>query len=54
MLIMSAGISLPFVLTARRFETINGVIRLCAGVFSLAFGLMIAWELLHHSLKTGS
>jgi ABC-type nickel/cobalt efflux system permease component RcnA len=54
MLIMSAVISLPFVLTARRFETINGMIRLCAGVFSLAFGLMIAWELLHQFWKTGS
>ena len=47
MLIMSAVISVPFVLTARRFEAINGVIRLCAGLFSLAFGLMIAWELIH-------
>lgn len=47
MLIMSAVISVPFVLTARRFENINGVIRLCAGLFSLAFGLMIAWELIH-------
>jgi ABC-type nickel/cobalt efflux system permease component RcnA len=54
MLIMSAVISLPFVLTARRFETINGMIRLCAGVFSLAFGLMIAWELLNHVWKTAS
>ena len=47
MLIMSALISVPFVLTARRFEAINSLIRLCAGLFSLAFGLMIAWELLH-------
>ena len=54
MLIMSAVISLPFVLTARRFEALNGVIRLCAGVFSLAFGLMIAWELLHHFWNSGS
>lgn len=52
MLIMSALISLPFVLTARRFEAINAVIRLCAGLFSLAFGLMIAWELLHEVWKT--
>ncbi len=49
MLIMSAVISVPFVLTARRFEAINGVIRLCAGLFSLAFGLMIAWELIHRA-----
>lgn len=54
MLIMSALISVPFVLTARRFEAINGIIRLCAGLFSLAFGLMIAWELLHEVWKTNS
>jgi sulfite exporter TauE/SafE len=53
MLIMSAVISVPFVLTARRFEAINGVIRLCAGLFSLAFGLMIAWELIHRIWKSG-
>lgn len=52
MLIMSALISLPFVLTARRFEAINATIRLCAGLFSLAFGLMIVWELLHEVWKT--
>ena len=52
MLIMSAVISVPFVLTARRFEAINGVIRLCAGLFSLAFGLMIAWELIHQIWKS--
>jgi ABC-type nickel/cobalt efflux system permease component RcnA len=50
MLIMSAVISVPFILTARRFEMINGAIRLCAGVFSLGFGLMIAWELIHKLL----
>jgi len=52
MLIMSALMSLPFVLTARRFEAINSGIRLCAGLFSLAFGLMIVWELLHEVWKT--
>lgn len=52
MLIMSAVISVPFVLTAQRFEAINGVIRLCAGLFSLAFGLMIAWELIHRVWKS--
>jgi sulfite exporter TauE/SafE len=54
MLIMSAMISVPFVLTARRFEVINRVIRLCAGLFSLGFGLMIAWELLHEVFTTNS
>ncbi len=51
MLIMSAVISVPFILTAHRFEMINGAIRLCAGVFSLGFGLMIAWELIHKLLE---
>ena len=51
MLIMSAVISVPFVLTARRFEAINGVIRLCAGVFSLAFGLMIGSAVFFYPLS---
>jgi high-affinity nickel-transport protein len=54
MLIMSSVISVPFVLSARRFNAINGVIRFGAGIFSLGFGLMIAWELLQHFWKIGS
>jgi len=54
MLIMSAMISVPFVLTASRFEVINTAIRLSAGLFSLGFGLMIAWELLHEVFATSS
>ena len=46
MLLMSAAISLPFIITARRFSAINGVIRLLAGVFSIFFGVIIAWEIL--------
>ena len=46
MLLMSAAISLPFVITARRFSAINGAIRLLAGVFSISFGVIIAWEIL--------
>jgi High-affinity nickel-transport protein. len=46
MLLMSAAISLPFVITVRRFSAINGAIRLLAGVFSIGFGLMIAWDIL--------
>ena len=46
MWLMSAAISLPFVLTARRFSAINGVIRLLAGLFSIALGLLVAWEIL--------
>jgi high-affinity nickel-transport protein len=45
MLLMSALIGLPFSLTARRFERINTVIRLVAGVFSIGFGILLAWEL---------
>jgi len=45
MLLMSATISLPFIVTARRFSAINGAIRLVAGLFSIIFGLMIAWTL---------
>ncbi len=52
MLVMSALVSVPFVLTARRFETINGAIRLCAGLFSLLFGMILAWKLLRDILKT--
>ena len=46
MLLMSAAISLPFIITARRFSAINGMIRLLAGLFSIFFGLMIGWNLL--------
>jgi high-affinity nickel permease len=45
MLLMSATISLPFIVTARRFSAINGTIRLLAGLFSIIFGLTIAWSL---------
>lgn len=46
MLLMSAMIGLPFAVTARRFAVVNGGIRLFAGVFSVLFGLMLAWNLL--------
>jgi high-affinity nickel permease len=54
MLLMSALISLPFIATAQKFSSINTTIRLLAGLFSVAFGLMLAWELMqeilsHHS-----
>lgn len=53
MLLMSAAISLPFVLTARRFSAINGAIRLLAGVFSIALGLLVAWEIFGASGRAG-
>jgi ABC-type nickel/cobalt efflux system permease component RcnA len=46
MLLMSAAIGAPFAMTARRFSNINGGIRLAAGLLSVMFGLMLAWELL--------
>lgn len=54
MLLMSAAISLPFIITARRFAAINGVIRLLAGLFSIVFGLLIAWRLLGEITAPGT
>lgn len=46
MLIMSAIIGAPFAVTAKRFSKINGGIRLLAGILSIVFGLILAWNLL--------
>jgi len=54
MLLMSALIGLPFAVTARRFSIINGGIRLFAGLFSILFGLVLAWKLLHGIWKVSS
>lgn len=54
MLMMSALIGLPFAATARRFSMINGRIRFVAGLFSIFFGLMLAWNLLHEISKGSS
>src|SRR5262245_51588635 len=54
MLLMSAMIGLPFAVTARRFSVINGGIRLFAGLFSIVFGLILAWELLHRIWNVSS
>ena len=54
MLLMSAMIGLPFAVTARRFSVVNGGIRLFAGVFSVLFGLMLAWNLLRGLWKVSS
>ena len=51
MLLMSAMIGLPFALTARRFSILNGGIRLLAGLFSVLFGLWLAWGLVHEISK---
>ncbi|HZI20277.1 MAG TPA: hypothetical protein VEY09_16975 [Pyrinomonadaceae bacterium] len=44
MLMMSALVSLPFVLTTGRLASINTPVRLLAGLLSIAFGLFYAWE----------
>jgi len=54
MLLMSAMIGLPFAVTARRFSVVNGGIRLFAGVFSVLFGLLLAWNLLRDLWKVSS
>jgi ABC-type nickel/cobalt efflux system permease component RcnA len=46
MLLMSALIGLPFTMTARRFTTINGATRLLAGIFSIAFGVLLTWNII--------
>lgn len=51
MLLMSAMIGLPFAFTARRFAVVNGSIRLFAGLFSILFGLLLAWNLAHDLWK---
>jgi ABC-type nickel/cobalt efflux system permease component RcnA len=45
MLVMSALISAPFVFSARRFFRLNHGIRVAAGLFSVAFGLFLAWRI---------
>lgn len=45
MLLLSGIISLPFILTARRFSLLNRWIRVIAGVASVGFGLFLGWEI---------
>lgn len=45
MLALSSMIALPFVFTARRFTLLNRWIRLVAGIASVAFGLLLGWEI---------
>jgi sulfite exporter TauE/SafE len=45
MVLMSALISLPVHLTASRFARANLVVRLAAGAFSLAWGLVMVYEI---------
>ncbi len=44
MLIMSSLISLPFVLTRKRFNVLSEGLQVGVGLFSLGFGLFLVWE----------
>jgi len=45
MLLMSAAISLPFAFTANKFLRFNFAVRALAGVFSIAFGIFMMYEI---------
>src|SRR5712692_4618489 len=44
MLIMSSLISLPFVLTRKRFNLLSEGLQVAVGLFSLSFGLFLVWQ----------
>jgi len=44
MMIMSMLMSVPLALAAHRMEALERAIRLAAGLFSLAFGIFLAWD----------
>ena len=44
MLIMSSVISLPFVLTRKRFNVLSEGLQVAVGLFSLSFGLFLTWQ----------
>lgn len=44
MLIMSSLISLPFVLTRKRFRVLSEGLQVAVGLFSLSFGLFLVWQ----------
>lgn len=45
MLVVSSAISLPFLITARRFAEFEAKVRGLAGAVSIAFGLFLAWQI---------
>ncbi|MBI4551518.1 MAG: sulfite exporter TauE/SafE family protein [Candidatus Latescibacteria bacterium] len=45
MLVMSTLVGLPFAMTAQRFSRLNMTVRALAGVFSVGFGLFLAWQI---------
>ena len=44
MLIMTSLISLPFVLTRKRFNVLSEGLQVAVGLFSLSFGLFLVWQ----------
>ena len=44
MLVMSSLMSLPFILSGRRFSFVSEGLQVAAGVLSLAFGLFLVWQ----------
>ncbi len=44
MLVMSSLISLPFVLTRKRFSKLSEGLQVVVGLFSLSFGLFLVWQ----------
>ena len=44
MLIMSSLISLPFILTRKRFNVLSQGLQVAVGLFSLSFGLFLTWQ----------
>jgi high-affinity nickel-transport protein len=45
MMLMSTLLGLPFALTARKFGSMNTVIRGISGAASIGFGLFLAWDI---------
>lgn len=44
MLLMSSLISVPFVLTRKRFRVLSEGLQVAVGLFSLSFGLFLVWQ----------
>lgn len=45
MLLVTTAISLPFVISAQRFQNLNGVIRLASGSLSILLGIMVMYQI---------
>lgn len=45
MLLVTAAISLPFVISASRFQNLNGVIRVASGTLSILLGFIVMYQI---------